>query len=188
MVDNAKYFDSVIFMGFYQQIGTKVAFASVYHPQTNEAVERVNCLIFEAIKKILAGEKKGKWVEVMPQVVWSHNTTVCRATNSTPFWLMYGAKAILPEEVKHRSLRTVTASPTCPSEAEEKTCCFGVYSLRNSFRGKSPSTLSRRELAFEEKVNKSQELEILITPILGVSKSTTPKSRAGPDPRGTYAG
>jgi hypothetical protein len=33
-------------------------------------------LIFEAIKKILEGEKKGEWVEVMPKVVWSHNTAV----------------------------------------------------------------------------------------------------------------
>jgi hypothetical protein len=48
-------------------------------------VERVNALIFKAIKKILEGEKKGKWVKVMPRVVWSHNTTVCRATNFAPF-------------------------------------------------------------------------------------------------------
>jgi hypothetical protein len=30
--------------------------------------------------------------------VWSHSTTVYRATNFTPFWLMY---AMLPEEIKH---------------------------------------------------------------------------------------
>jgi hypothetical protein len=56
------------------------------------------------MKKILEGEKKGKWVEVMPVVVWSHNTIVCRATNYTTFHLMYGAEAMLPEEIKHRSL------------------------------------------------------------------------------------
>jgi hypothetical protein len=59
----------------------KVAFASVYHPQTNGAIERTNALIFEAIKKILESEKKEKWAEVMPQAIWSHNITVCRATN-----------------------------------------------------------------------------------------------------------
>jgi hypothetical protein len=40
----------------------------------------------------------------MPKVVWSQNSTVYRATNFTPFWLMYGAEAMLPEEIKHRSL------------------------------------------------------------------------------------
>jgi hypothetical protein len=103
-VDNAKYFNNAMFKEFCQQIGTKVAFASVYHPQSNRAVEKANCLIVQAIKKILEGEKKGKWAEVMPTAVWSDNTTVCRATNFTPFWLMYGAEAMLPEEIKHRSL------------------------------------------------------------------------------------
>jgi hypothetical protein len=56
------------------------------------------------MNKILEGEKKGKWVEVMPMVIWSHNTIVCRATNITPFQLMYRSEAILPEEIKHRSL------------------------------------------------------------------------------------
>jgi hypothetical protein len=101
IVDNAKYFDNAMFKEFYHQIGTKVAFALVYHPQSNGAVERANSLIFEAMKKILEGEKKGKWAEVMPTTVWSHNTIVSRAMNFAPFWLMYGAEAMLPEEIKH---------------------------------------------------------------------------------------
>jgi hypothetical protein len=56
--------------------------------------------IFEAIKKILEGEKKGKWTKVMPRVVWSHNTIVYRATNFTPFQLLFGAEAVLPKEIK----------------------------------------------------------------------------------------
>jgi hypothetical protein len=84
------------------------------------AVERVNGLIFEAIKKILEGEKKGKWAEIMPQAVWSHNTTMCRATNFMPFRLMYRAEVVLPEKVKHWSLWTTIEVPVCPSKAEEK--------------------------------------------------------------------
>jgi hypothetical protein len=74
-----------MFKDFCQQIGMKVAFESVYHPQTNGAVEKANGQIFEAIKKILEGEKKGKWAEVMPQAVWSHNTIECRAIGFTSF-------------------------------------------------------------------------------------------------------
>jgi hypothetical protein len=54
------YFDSDMFKDFCHQVRMKVAFASVYHPQSNGVVERANTLIFEAIKKILEGEKKGK--------------------------------------------------------------------------------------------------------------------------------
>jgi hypothetical protein len=119
-IDNAKYFDSAMFKEFCQWVGTKVSFTSVYHSQSNGAVEWASGLLFEAIKKILEGEKKGKWAEVMPTAMWSHNTTVCRATNFTPFRLLFRAEAVLPEEIKHQNLRTIAEIPPCPSEAEEK--------------------------------------------------------------------
>jgi hypothetical protein len=48
-----------MYKDFYHQIGMKVAFASVYHPLFNGMVERVNALIFEAIKKSLKERKRG---------------------------------------------------------------------------------------------------------------------------------
>jgi hypothetical protein len=98
----------------------KVSFTSVFHPQSDGAVERANALIFESIKKILEGERKGKWEEIMPRVVWSNNTTVYRATNFTPFRLLFEGNVVLPEEIKHQSLRTTAEAPPCPNEAEEK--------------------------------------------------------------------
>jgi hypothetical protein len=77
-------------------------------------------LIFETIKKTVEGEKKGKWVEVMPRVVWSHNTMVYRATNFTPFQLLFRAKVVLPKEIKHQRLYTTAKAPPCPNEGEEK--------------------------------------------------------------------
>jgi hypothetical protein len=75
---------------------------------------------FPSNEEEIGGREKRKWVEVMPMAVWSHNTTVCRATNFTPFQLMYGTKAMLPGEIKHRSVRVTVESIPCPSEAEEK--------------------------------------------------------------------
>jgi IS30 family transposase len=59
-VDNGKQFDSDLFKEFCHSIGTKVMFASVYHPQSNGAVKRANGLIFSSIKKCLFDQKKGK--------------------------------------------------------------------------------------------------------------------------------
>jgi hypothetical protein len=59
-------------------------------------------------------------VEVMPRIVWSHNTTVCTATNFTPFWLLFGFEVVLLEEIKHKSPRTVAEAPSFPSKADEK--------------------------------------------------------------------
>jgi hypothetical protein len=53
-VDNGKQFDSENFKEFYTSIGTKIAFASMYHPESNGAVERVNIIVFSAISKILS--------------------------------------------------------------------------------------------------------------------------------------
>jgi hypothetical protein len=50
----------------------------------------------------------------------SHNTIMCRATNFTPFRLMYGADTVVPEEIKQRSLSTTTEATVCPNEKEEK--------------------------------------------------------------------
>jgi hypothetical protein len=86
-----------MFKDFYHQVRMNDSFTSVYHPRSNGVVEWANALIFEAVKKILEGEKKDKWTEVMPRAVWSHNTTVCRATNFTPFQLLFRAGAVLSE-------------------------------------------------------------------------------------------
>jgi hypothetical protein len=83
-------------------------------------VERANTLIFQESKKILDGEKKGKWAEVMTIAVWSHNTMIGSATNFTPFWLLFRAEAVLLEEIKHQILCTTVEAPPCPNEAEEK--------------------------------------------------------------------
>jgi hypothetical protein len=112
--------DNAMFKGFCHQIGAKVVFTSVYHPQSNGAVDRANALIFEAIKKIIEGEKKGKWTEVTPKAIWNHNTTVSRATNFTPFRLLFGAEAVPLEEIKHMSIQTTTEASPSPNEAEEK--------------------------------------------------------------------
>jgi hypothetical protein len=119
-VDNAKQFNNDMFKDFYHQVGIKVAFTSVYHHQSNGAIERANALIFEAIKKILEGETKGKWDEVMPRVVWSHNMIVSRATNFTRFWLLFREEVVLPKGIKHHSLWTAMEVPPHPSEAKDK--------------------------------------------------------------------
>jgi hypothetical protein len=107
-VNNAKQFDCHQFIYFCYQMGVKVAFASVYHPQSNGVVERANALIFTAIKKIIESQPKGTWAKELSIVVWSHNTSVCRATKFTPFKLLNGEELVTPEEIKLCSARTNT--------------------------------------------------------------------------------
>jgi hypothetical protein len=56
---------------------------------------------------MLLNLRRGKWIEELPKVIWSHNTIVSRTTGFTPFKLLYGEEAMLPEEIKHQSLRAI---------------------------------------------------------------------------------
>ena len=47
----------------------------------------------------------GCWVEELPSVLWSINTTPSKLTGYTPFFMVYGAEAVLPWDIHHDSPR-----------------------------------------------------------------------------------
>ena len=86
-IDNGSQFDSEAFKEFCDQIGTKIHFASVRHPESNGLVERANGIIMTGIMKLIFNQPRGKWPDELIKVVWSHNTTISRSTGFTPFKL-----------------------------------------------------------------------------------------------------
>jgi hypothetical protein len=103
IVDNGKQFDCTTFRAFCDRLGTKLCFASVYHPQSNGAVEQATGIIFTGIKKNIIEQSKDKWVDELPKVIWSHNTAESRATKFSPLKLLYGQEAMTSEEIKFGS-------------------------------------------------------------------------------------
>jgi hypothetical protein len=88
--------------------GIRLDLASVVHPQSNGQVERTNRLIMSGIKPRLEAPQHraaGAWAEELPSVLWSLQTTLNRSTGLTPFFLVYGAQAILPSDVQYDSPR-----------------------------------------------------------------------------------
>jgi hypothetical protein len=109
-VDNGTQFDAETFKDFCDQIGMKIHFASVRHPESNGLVERANDIIMTGIMKLIFNRPRGKWPEELIKVVWSHNTTTSRSTGFTPFKLLFGDEGITPEEAKAGSIRTVAST------------------------------------------------------------------------------
>jgi hypothetical protein len=105
-VYNRTQFDVETFKDFCDQIGTKIHFASVRHPESNGLVERANDIIMTGIMKLIFNQPRGKWPDELIKVVWSHNTTISRSTCFTPFKLLFGDEVITPEEAKAGSIRT----------------------------------------------------------------------------------
>jgi hypothetical protein len=71
-------------------------------------VERANGMILQGVKPRIFDRlnKSGrKWLQELSTVVWSLGTTPSRATGFTPFFLVYGAEAILPTNMEYGSPR-----------------------------------------------------------------------------------
>jgi hypothetical protein len=109
-MDNGTQFDAETFKEFCDQIGTKIHFASVRHPESNGLVERANGIIMTGIMKVIFNQPRGKCPDELIKVVWSHNTTVSRSTGFTPFKLLFGDEGITPEEAKAGSVRTTAST------------------------------------------------------------------------------
>jgi hypothetical protein len=61
-----------------------------------------NGLILAGLKPKLYEELenyRSKWIEELPKVVWGLRTLVSRATGYSPFFLVYGSKAVLPVDL-----------------------------------------------------------------------------------------
>jgi hypothetical protein len=109
-VDNGTQFDAKAFKEFYDQIGTKIHFAPVKHPESNGLVERANGIIMIGIMKLIFNQLRGKCPDELIKVVWSHNTTVSRSTGFTPLKLLFGDEAITLEEAEAGSIRTAAST------------------------------------------------------------------------------
>ncbi|KAJ4702888.1 Rve domain-containing protein [Melia azedarach] len=98
IVDHEKQFDNNKFRCWCSELGMNLMFASPTHPQANEQVEATNKTIKKALKTKL-DDKKGNWVDELPEVLWACRTTSRTAIGETPFSLSFGFEAIIPAEI-----------------------------------------------------------------------------------------
>ena len=83
---------------FCQREHIRLDVSSVAHPQSKGQAERANQEILRGIKPRLMvplQRTPGCWVEELPSVLWSINTSPNRSTSYTPFFMVYGAEAVL---------------------------------------------------------------------------------------------
>jgi hypothetical protein len=77
-VDIGTPFDAETFKAFCSQIGTKIHFASMRHPESNGLVESAHEIILTRIMKSIFNQPKGKWADDLIKVVWNQNIVVSR--------------------------------------------------------------------------------------------------------------
>jgi hypothetical protein len=122
ITDNGTNFAKGVFADYCGQKGIRLDLASVAHPQSNGQVEKANGLILAGIKPRLVEpleRSAGCWVEELPSVLWSLRTTPNRSVGFTPFFLVYGAEAVLPTDIEFDAPRIVQYTEKQAKEARE---------------------------------------------------------------------
>jgi transposase InsO family protein len=110
ITNNGTNFTSGEFQEFAKELGIKIKYASVAHPKSNGQVEKANGLVCVGLKKRLLRPLKravGAWVKELPSVLWSLQTTPNSSTGYMPFFLLFGAEAVLPTDVRYCAPRVV---------------------------------------------------------------------------------
>ncbi|XP_052114097.1 uncharacterized protein LOC127745436 [Arachis duranensis] len=103
--NNGRQFTDNKLASFLKSFNIQHHFSSVKHPQTNGQAEAANRVILQAMRKKLS-DAKGEWVKLIPEILWSYNTTIQSITGETPFKLVYESEALIPIEVGVPTLRT----------------------------------------------------------------------------------
>ena len=119
ITDNGTNFAKGALARFCATQGIRLDLASVAHPQSNGQVDRANGLILSGIKTRLIEPLEhsvGRWFDELPAVLWSLRMTPNKSTGFTPFFLVYGAEAVIPTDIEFDSPRVTMYTE---EEAEE---------------------------------------------------------------------
>uniref|UniRef100_A0A803MIB6 Integrase catalytic domain-containing protein n=1 Tax=Chenopodium quinoa TaxID=63459 RepID=A0A803MIB6_CHEQI len=108
--DNGSQFISAPTRHFCDKWNITLVTSTPRYPQANGQAESSNKVINSSLKKKLK-EKKSKWAEELPRILWANRTTPRTATVLTPFSLVYGCEAVLPAEVTTPTARYGLLTP-----------------------------------------------------------------------------
>ncbi|XP_074277482.1 uncharacterized protein LOC141601114 [Silene latifolia] len=68
------------------------------YPNANSQAESSNKVVTNFLKKKLK-QRKGRWAEELPLVLWDDRTTPISSTGQTPYSLVYICEAVIPAEI-----------------------------------------------------------------------------------------
>jgi hypothetical protein len=111
ITDNGIQFTSRLFWEYCASTGVKICFAFIAYPWSNGQAECASAEVLKGLKmksfnaKLKACGKK--WLDNLQSILWSIRTTTTKPTGETPFFLVYGAEAVLPTDVKFGSPRVL---------------------------------------------------------------------------------
>ena len=93
--DQGPQFDSELWKELWKTLGTRVAFASTHHPQSNRLTERMNRTLLHMIRK-MANNKPQQWSDLLPLFKFAYNSAHHAVTRVSPFEANNGYLPLIP--------------------------------------------------------------------------------------------
>lgn len=136
--DQGTQFTSGLFKRLCERYKITKVQTSALHPQTNGKVERFNRYLVNTLS-ILSDKNQLNWDEMVDYCLFAYRTTINATIEETPFFLLYGRDAVLPQDLM-----------------------FGVYKDRQSADGidlvdYKANLLSKLKAAYEEIKERRQD-------------------------------
>ena len=98
LTDQGTQFTSALIARLCKKFMIQKLQTSAYHLQTNGKVERFHRFLKNALSLITKPDQTN-WDEMLDCCLFAHRITVNRTINETPFFLLYGRDAILPNDL-----------------------------------------------------------------------------------------
>ena len=93
--DRGSQFESALWMGVLEALGTRAALASTHHPQTNGATERANRTLLQMIRKYVR-KNHSSWASYLPLFDFAYNSAVNPTIGMPPFVAELARMPLMP--------------------------------------------------------------------------------------------
>lgn len=96
LTDQGSNFTGKLMSEVYACLGVKKLQTTAYHPQCNGAVERLNQTVIGMLSHYVSRDQRD-WDLWLPFALFAYNTAVHEGTRESPFFLLHGREAVVPE-------------------------------------------------------------------------------------------
>ena len=112
--DNTTYFSSTLLMEFTLDKGIIIKYSANYYPQGNGVAKSTNKNLVRILNKSITDNQRN-WHNLLYNSLWDDRVTPKESIGNSPYFLVYGQEAILPNELYLPSLQLAQDSQGQPS-------------------------------------------------------------------------